>query len=291
MMNPIVTIVIVDWRGVEDTRKCIATIVSECKSATWEVVLVDNNTHRLEWNDILSREDPRLRIISNERNAGFAVACNQGYKASASTAEYILFLNNDTLLKCDIIEQCLIYFQAEPKVGAVSPCIDYFQPAGSPWFHGSMIDESSGLAVHNNTNVQTSPTEVPWLTGCSFFVRKDVFRTAGMFDESLFMYCEDVDLSIKIRKSGHKLVLLPDVSVVHKVSASAKRRVFKSLFFDVRNKFIMCNRHYKGFGVKPHLCVLRRELLASLRIVASPYQKLAQTSIIALALSCSLLKK
>ncbi len=290
-MSPSVSIVIVDWRGVEDTRNCVASIVSKCTYSSWEVVIVDNNDRPIDCREIITPEERRIRIISNKRNVGFAVACNQGFEASSATAEYILFLNNDTLLKSDIVEQCLSFFETNPLVGAVSPCIDYFEPVGSPWFHGSMIHESAGLAVHDNTSVQTSPTEVPWLTGCSFFVRKDVFRAAGMFDESLFMYCEDVDLSIKIRKSGHKLVLLPDVSVVHKVSASAKRRILKSLFFDIRNKLIMCNRHFKGYGVKPHLCVLRREVLASLRIVASPYQKTAQMSIIALALVCSLLKK
>jgi GT2 family glycosyltransferase len=290
-MTPLVSIVIVDWRGVEDTRECLNSIVAHCTHSSWEVLIVDNNDHPLVYSELLSPIDPRVRIISNKRNVGFAVACNQGFEASSPTAEYILFLNNDTLLKSDLVAQCLSFFKTSLLVGAVSPCIDYFEPVGTPWFHGSMIDEASGLAVHDNTIAQTSPKEVPWLTGCSFFVRKDVFRSAGMFDESLFMYCEDVDVSIKIRKSGHKLVLLPDVSVVHKVSASAKRRVFKSLFFDVRNKFIMCNRHFKGYGIKPHLCVLRREVLASLRIVASPYLKTAHTSIIALALICSLLKK
>jgi GT2 family glycosyltransferase len=290
-MTPLVSIVIVDWHGVEDTRECLNSIVTQCTQSSWEVLLVDNNDHPLEHSELLSPIDPRVRIISNKRNVGFAVACNQGFEASSPAAEFILFLNNDTLLKCDIVAQCLSFFKTDPLVGAVSPCIDYLEPVGTRWFHGSMIDESSGLAVHDNTNVQTSPTEVPWLTGCSFFVRKDVFRLVGMFDESLFMYCEDVDVSIKIRKSGHKLILLPEVSVIHKVSASAKRRVLISLFFDVRNKLIMCNRHFNGYGVKPHLCVLRREILASLRVDGSPCQKAAQTSIIALALICSLLKK
>ena len=291
MTLPLVSIVIVDWRGINDTRDCIASIQLHCSKLDWELVIIDNNSVPLDIRDVVSFPDNRIKIVSNKCNVGFAAACNQGFDVTRNGSDYLLFLNNDTVLVNDFISECLIYMEKNANIGATSPCIDYFDPRGTPWFHGAMLDERQGLAVHVNDSPPMDAVEVPWLTGCSLIVRRNVFQLAGKFDDSLFMYCEDVDLSIKIRKLGYKLVLLPRIGLMHKVSASAKRRAMKSLFFDVRNKFIMCSRHYQGGSVGPYVSVFRRETQTALRSKLPLHQTVVNAFIVVLAFVASLVKK
>ena len=291
MTLPLVSIIVVDWNGIIDTRACIASIYFHCKALEWELIIIDNNDNPLDLCSIVSIPDHRISIVHNKCNVGFAAACNQGFEVASNDSGYLLFLNNDTLLISDFISDCLEYMETNPNVGATSPCIDYFDPVGRPWFHGAMLNERHGLAVHVNDVPPVLAREVPWLTGCSLIVRKHVFELAGKFDDSLFMYCEDVDLSIKIRKLGYELVLLPQIGLLHKVSASAKRRALKSLFFDVRNKFIMCKRHYHGYSIVPYVNVFYREARTALRSDIPFQQALINTSIIVLAFIASLIKK
>ena len=291
MTLPRVSIIVVDWNGISDTRDCIASIYLHCKTLDFELIIIDNNDNPLDLRSIVSVPDNRIAIVNNKSNVGFAAACNQGFDLASNASGYLLFLNNDTVLKSDFISDCLRYLENNLNVGAASPCIDYFDPVGCPWFHGAMLDERHGLAVHVNNVLPVVATDVPWLTGCSLIVRKNVFELAGKFDDSLFMYCEDVDLSIKIRKLGFELMLLPQVGLLHKVSASAKRRALKSLFFDVRNKFIMCKRHYHGYSIVPYVSVFSREVRTALRSDVPFHQTLMNTSIIVLAFIASLTKK
>jgi GT2 family glycosyltransferase len=291
MTLPLVSIIVVDWHGLKDTRDCIASIYLHCNKLDWELVIIDNNALPLDIPSIVSVPDNRIKIVNNKCNVGFAAACNQGSDVASKASSYLLFLNNDTVLTTDFISECLRYMEINPNVGACSPCIDYFDPRDSPWFHGATLNERQGLAVHINDVPFMEAVEVPWLTGCSLFVRKSVFELAGKFDDSLFMYCEDVDLSIKIRKLGYELVLFPQVGLLHKVSASAKQRALKSLFFDVRNKFIMCRRHYVGYSIVPYVSVFCREVRTALRSDVPLHQTLINTSIVLLAFIASLVKK
>lgn len=253
-------IVIVNWNGHEDTEQCLASLI-RLQLTNVIVSVIDNSE---DHGPIVSLETmySSVHFVYNNSNVGFAAACNQSLDFQwATCCEIVHFLNNDTVVLCDYISIILSLFLEHTNIAAISPCINYFDEPQKSWFCNSLINRRSGAVVH----VQTSPSipiyDVPWLTGCALFVRVSVFNKLGRFDESLFMYCEDVDFSLKCGLAGHKLAIASELGVLHKVSASAAKVSTKSLFYDVRNKLVMCRRYFgKNYGIRPFVHTFFREL-------------------------------
>ena len=134
----------------------------------------------------------KITLIENKRNLGFGTACNRG--AAAGDAPLIFFLNLDTEIFPDLFTRIDEGEAAHPEAGG-------FECRQLPWETGHHIDPVT--------------METSWASGAALVVRRPVFEAVGGFDEHLFMYCEDVDLSWRIRAAGYPLYYLPRAAVTH----------------------------------------------------------------------------
>jgi GT2 family glycosyltransferase len=238
-----VSIVIVTLNVRDYLRKCLQSIRDTKRAVPCEVIVVDNASNDASA-DMVSREFPEVVLIANDRNVGFGAANNQGIRISKG--RYLLILNSDTELRDDMLGRFVAFADAHPEGGIfgckmlygdgalqVSVCpfprlmSEVFQLWGvSRLFPRSRFFSSYrfGLEREEYDSVQ----EVDWVTGACMLVRREVIADMGAFDETFFIYREEVDLCLRARKAGWKVVHTPGPQVVHH---AAKTTVQDPLFF------------------------------------------------------------
>jgi N-acetylglucosaminyl-diphospho-decaprenol L-rhamnosyltransferase len=189
----------------------VASIPSESR-----VVLVDNSPKPSSFLQRLANERHGL-YFHNQNNIGFGAACNQG--ALASSEEYVLFLNPDARLEPGSLNQLIQALDDNPQAVAANPRITT---------NGQKIQfkHRSALLTKREWHAKRPPTRtaaVPVLHGSALIVRRQSFCEVGGFDETIFLYHEDDDLSIRLRQAGGLLLWVPEASAHHLSGHSSPR--------------------------------------------------------------------
>ena len=225
-----------------------------------EIIVVDNNSAD---NSIsyLTPKFPAVRFIANKENSGFAKGCNQGLKQA--TGKYILFLNPDTIVPEDCFQQCISFFESHPDAGALgirmldgsgkflkeskrafpSPLTSLFKLSGlSRLFPRSKLFSKYHLG-HLDPG-QNNEADV--LAGAFMMVKREVLDKTGSFDETFFMYGEDVDLSYRIQKAGYKNYYFAGSSIIHFKGESTKKGTLNYVRMFYKAMSIFVRKHYGG---------------------------------------------
>ncbi len=222
-----------------------------------EVMVIDNASTdgSLEY---LQPRFPDFRFIANPENEGFARANNRALQLARG--EFILFLNPDTLVSGDALEESLAFFETQPAAGAVG--VKMLDGSGlylreskrgfpTPWVSFCKMSGLTRIFPHSalfsryylgNLN-QHSLHEVEALAGAFMMVRKKVLDKTGGFDERFFMYAEDIDLSYRIRQAGYYNYYLPDAPIIHfKGESTQKDSQYIKRFYGAMIQFV--DKHY-----------------------------------------------
>ncbi|MEU7478925.1 glycosyltransferase [Lentzea sp. NPDC042327] len=216
---PVVSVVVVNYRGADDTITCVRGLAElDYPAELLQVVVVDNEAHDTER---LTRELPGARIVTSQQNLGFAGGCNLGVEHA--TGSVLAFLNNDARADRNWVKAAIRVFHSEPAVGAVaSKVLDWdganidFVDGGLTWFgmgykrHAGQPDDGS----------HDGPRDVLFGTGSALFVRAEVYRELGGFDERFFMFYEDVDLGWRMNLRGWRVRYEPASLTFHRHHAS-----------------------------------------------------------------------
>ncbi|MEM9370002.1 MAG: glycosyltransferase family 2 protein [Pseudomonadota bacterium] len=151
-------------------------------------------------------------LVENLRNKGFGSACNQG--AAEGTAEYLLFVNPDARLNPSALKALLSMARQRPAAAAFNPV--FLDPDGKPFLRGACLRSDASLA-----RIGGSTREIDVLSGATFLCRRTAFQEIGGFDERIFLFFEDDDLSIRLRRAGWQLFQVGDAKVEHLVGRSS----------------------------------------------------------------------
>ena len=225
-----------------------------------EIIVIDNNStdNSLEY---LTPKFPSVYFIANKENLGFAKACNQGLWEAKG--KYILFLNPDTIVPEDCFEKCIAFFMSHPNAGALgvrmldgsgkflkeskrafpSPMTSLYKLFGlSKLFPHSKIFSK----YHLGHLGEKENNEVDVLAGAFMMVKKEVLDNVGSFDETFFMYGEDVDLSYRIQKAGYKNFYFAESSIIHFKGESTRKGTmnYVRMFYNAMSIFV--RKHYGG---------------------------------------------
>lgn len=211
-----VSIVIPVYNKKSFTLACLASLVNYIPDdITYEVIIIDNNS--TDGTGEALRKIPGLKYIKNSDNKGFVDACNQGAKVSKS--EYLVFLNNDTLVEIGWLEALLETIKRD-GVGLVGSKLLYpyrnkLQEAG-----GIIFNDATGHNYGKNGNPldyqYNYVREVDYCSGASIIIERKLFNKLGMFDRLYApAYYEDTDLSFKVRKAGYKVLYQPASMLYH----------------------------------------------------------------------------
>jgi GT2 family glycosyltransferase/glycosyltransferase involved in cell wall biosynthesis len=218
------SIVIPVFNKADFTFQCLRSLAKEIDFNTTEVIVV-NNASTDETGQLLSKFSKSIRVIDNEENRGFVEACNQG--AAAATGDYLVFLNNDTIVLPGWLQNLLDTVDSDALTGAVGSMLLY--PNGSIQEAGSVVWKT-GEAYHYGWGEPAADRkynfarEVDYCSAASLLIRNNLFDRLGGFDGRYApAYYEDVDLCFGVRSLGYKVVFQPLSRVIHYEGVTAGR--------------------------------------------------------------------
>jgi len=229
------------------------------------VVIVDNSTKEKIKIKETDFKDLNLKIIDSSVNTGFAGGNNLAIKYSLNEdADYVLIINNDVIVEKDLLTNLLKTIESKETIGIVVPKI-YFaegfefhknrykkEDLGKVfWYAGGDVDWKNMIASHRGVDEVdkgqfNKMEETDYATGCCMLVKKEVFEKVGLFDEKYFLYFEDADISMRIKRAGYKIIYQPNAILWHENAGSVGGS--GSLLQDY---FISRNRLLFGFKYAP----------------------------------------
>jgi GT2 family glycosyltransferase len=254
------SIIILCWNDLKVIGDCLQSIYATTRSTEFEIIVSDNGSTDGSI-EFIRTNYPDVQIIENGRNLRFARANNVGIRASSG--EYILILNPDTIIHEGTLEKVISFADAHPEAGAFAckvlnadgsyqDCIRPFPTVRSEWiaalrlgFLGHISDWfQPGEYVGWKGETQRT---VGWPAGCFILFRGDLLKRLGGFDEQFFYYHEDMDLCNRVWKAGYSVLYTPDASITHLGGQSTSKR-FPPLGFALDGLVTHYLYFYKHFG-------------------------------------------
>ncbi len=236
---PVVDIIIVNYKKHEDTLECIRSL-RKVSYPVRKIYIVDNTE---DGENVLEKSlgnEPGVQYIKSGGNLGFAGGNNLGIKESLkNNPDYILLLNNDTVVKEDFLRNLIEVAVKERADLATGKIYYYFKP-DIIWGAGGRIDWKRGMGCLYGINQRDNEDfnfvkEVSFISGCMILIKKDVFEKIGFLPEDYFMYHEDVDFSLTAVNKGLKLIYVPTSIIWHKTGAARVDETPFQFYYFVRN--------------------------------------------------------
>jgi O-antigen biosynthesis protein len=252
------SIVIVNYNVKYFLEQCLISVFKALQGIDAEVFVVDNASADGSCQMVRERF-PNVILIENTENFGFSYANNQALRVAKS--EYVLILNPDTVVEENTFSECIRFMEEHPEAGSLSvKMIDgkgTFLPESKRALPSPMVSfyKIFGLArlfprskvfarYHLGHLSQNEVHEIEILPGAFMFIRLKALAKAGLFDESFFMYGEDVDLSYRILNSGYKNYYLPTTTIIHYKGESTKKGSINYVILFYKAMMIFARKHF-----------------------------------------------
>ena len=218
-----VNLFVLNWNGRDLTLDCLSSL-EKITYPNVKVYVIDNGSSDNSVTEI-QNQFPDYEIIKLPENYGFSRGNNAGFQLVKQKADFTIFLNNDTVVDPYFVEPLINEMESNSTVKQATPKIFYADDLEYIWFGGGKINLWAGwirhLGIRQKDSTQFSfNRNVDYATGCCVCMRTEDFESIGMFDESFFMYGEDVDLSLRFREQGGQILFVPESKIWHKVSSS-----------------------------------------------------------------------
>ncbi|MSQ14642.1 MAG: glycosyltransferase family 2 protein [Dehalococcoidia bacterium] len=272
-----ISIIIVSYNTADILRECLTSLYRTA-GATFEVFVVDNASPDGSA-DIVGKEFPQVQLIRSPVNGGYAYANNLALKeigiADAQTdaagpkrSRYVLLLNPDTVLTVDALSGMVAFMDDNPDIGISGPkllradgsldlaCRRSFPTPKIALYRmlglSALFPKSPRFARYNLTYLDPDETtEVDSVVGAFMMLRWEALGSAGLLDESFFMYGEDLDLALRIKALGWKVVYYPKVTVLHYKGESSRTHKPRAVFEFYRSMLIFYRKHYSSTTPRP----------------------------------------
>ncbi|MDI6896786.1 glycosyltransferase family 2 protein, partial [Methanocella conradii] len=197
----------------------------------------------------ISEAFPNVTLVENGKNLGFAAGNNVGIRLALKGAyDYVLLLNNDTVVDPCFLRAMVATADADPAIGIVGPKIYYYDDPKRIWFAGGHVNHWLGETSHVGQNELDDGRydvikDTDFITGCALLIKRKALEEIGLLDERMGFYFEDNDLCARARKRGYRIVYVPEAKIWHKVASSAGKVNDLQLFYFTRNRLIFMRRY------------------------------------------------
>jgi len=221
---------IVNYNTRDLLRACIRSVLSEKPT---EIIVVDNASTDGSA-DMLKAEFPSVKLICLEKNIGYGAASNRAVEYCY--ADYVLLLNSDTVVKPGALRTLSRYLEAHKLTAVVGPrisntdgtlqtsCFHFPTPIHVFLYLSGLYRWIPRIPILNKRTLQSNAGDaargVPWVLGAALAFRRLTFEAVGGFDESFFMYFEEVDLCQRLARKGQQVHFAPEAEVIHVGGAS-----------------------------------------------------------------------
>jgi len=272
-----ISAVIVNWNTRELLIRCLESIFADEPEGGLEVFVVDNASSDGS-SAMVRKQFPRVNLIENVENIGFARGNNQAFRHCNGL--YWMMLNPDTVVKPGTFQTMIRYLEEHPEVGAIGPRV--LNPDGSLQFscspaptlaretlrllHVPGIRPDGYYAMHSWD--QALPRSVDILLGACILVRRSAIDQVGMLDEDYFIYSEEVDLCIRLKKAGWQVHWVPGAQITH-YGGQSTQQVAQEMFIRLYQSKLIYFRKHRGW-VTTNLYKLLLGVVALTRLASAP---------------------
>lgn len=274
----LVYLIILNWKRKEDTVNCLKSVDKlDYPAKDLRILVVDNASQDGSVEAISGFKSKfKIDIIENKQNLGFAGGNNIGIrKALIDGAKYVMLLNNDTEVDKSLVVSLVKEAEKKPDGGAFSPLIYFYKgfefhkelyskrDLGKViWSAGGVIDWPNVFGVNRGVDdvdrgQYNKTEEIEFATGACVLYRSKTLRQTRGFDDRYFMYFEDLDLSVRIKKRGWKIYFVPEAKLWHKVSQSSGIGGNLNDYFITRNRLLFGMKHA---SYKTRIALIRQSI-------------------------------
>lgn len=240
-------IIILNWNNGKDTIECVRSCLKIADPNVRLLIIDNGSTDGSE--DELRKRFPDIELVQTGQNLGFAEGNNVGIRhALGRGAEYVILLNNDTVVDPNFASELISAASSDPSIGMAVSKIYFFDRPDIIWYAGAKLNLKTGYTRHIGYGEKDAGQydyigETDRACGCSVLVTRRACETAGLLDPAYFCYVEDSDWSVRVRKAGFRIVYVPQSRVWHKISVStggASQGHY--LYYFIRNQLMLVDR-------------------------------------------------
>ncbi len=246
-----VVVITVNLNGEKDTEECVQSILQQ-NYEDFSLLIVDNGSKKESF-EYLQKRFPEINIIRLEKNLGFTGGYNKGIEfAKESGAKYAVLLNNDTKVDKNWLSELVKEAEKDSKVvivGSKSYFMDEpnviqsaglgYEPKGASFFDRGRGEKDNGQL--------DKVEEVVAVSGVSMLISLSLPEEFIYFDKDFFAYCEDVEICLRAKRAGYKIIYNPKSILWHKVSITSNKIEGLKVYYGVRNRLKVLKKYY-GFG-------------------------------------------
>jgi len=267
------SVIIVNYNVRSFLEQCLHSLIQAMAvvDAECEILVVDNQStdNSVQY---LSERFPAVRFLPQQENLGFARACNLG--AREAKAQYLLFLNPDTIIPEDCLQKCLNQLDSDASIGALGvkmldgsgrflpeskrafphPLAAFFKLSGV----SAIFPRSEFFSKYHLGHL--SPDETHWvevLSGAFMILPANRFQSLNGFDEAFFMYGEDIDLSYRVVEAGYKNLYFAETSIIHFKGESTRKGSLNYVLLFYRAMIQFVRKHDRGIGTRFYQAIVR----------------------------------
>ena len=251
------SVITINYNGLKDTCELLDTLPLNDESL--EVIVVDNASRQDEAT-LIGQRYPQVTVVRSQANVGFAGGNNLGIRAAHG--QYLLFINNDTLLYIgeqppvadgmQLLQPLIDRLESSEQIGMVCPKIRFSWGSQPIQFAG--YTRLSRVTLRNRAigcgeadcGQHDTPHPTPYAHGAAMMVRRDAVTKAGLMPECYFLYYEELDWSLMLRRAGYDIWYEPATTVYHKESQSTGQQSALRTYYITRNRLLFAQRNSTG---------------------------------------------
>lgn len=260
-MNKLFDIIIVNYNSARHAEVNIEALLNSKFEDCINIILIDNNSS--EDPLPLKHKFPRIELILNKKNVGFAAASNQAILQSR--APYIVLINPDAYVEKKFFRKVLSHFQKNETIGIMGPRILNYDgsvqgsarafpsPLTALFGRNSYLtrlmpnNAISRANVLNLNEAKDRCMDVDWVSGACMIIRRDALAQTGNLDDRFFMYWEDADLCRRMWEKGWKVVYYPKAVVHHQVGQSSRTMPYGTIMHFHKSAYSLFAKYSKSY--------------------------------------------
>jgi GT2 family glycosyltransferase len=253
MGEPQVTAVILNTNRKDDTLVCLESL--ECNTYPRLAMIVLDNASTDGSVDAIRERFPKAEILPIEENKGYAGNNNIGIQAALDRgADWVLVLNEDTILDPLAVSKLVEYGETNPKAGILGPLVHHYNDPEVIQSAGGKMDQRMN-AYHLGENEldhgqYKEPLPVDWVSGCAIMVRRQVIEQAGLLDERFYYYWEETEWCLRARENGWQIYMVPAAKLWHKGVQIDYKPSPSVTYYYIRNHLLLQAKHHAPIMIR-----------------------------------------
>lgn len=254
-----VSTIILNWNGLEDTIECLESL-KKITYPNYEVIVVDNDSRGNDAQVLKEKFGDYIDLIKNDKNYGFAEGANIGirYALNNSAPDYILLLNNDTVVDPEFLTEMINAAECDPAIGIAGAKIYYYDDperlqfvwgkinlwTGQPFQKPKIIAERiQNIEFDKGQYDRIENIQTGWVAGCCFLIKRQTLQKIGLLDKGYSLYWEEPDYCLRAQKAGYRIIYVPQAKVWHKGGRATKKASRTTRYHSVRSRFHFMKKH------------------------------------------------